>query len=82
VGAFHGVDRTCEVSDDAVTRGVEDAAPVNGDQTVDDGAARLEPRERADLIAPEAEDGPAAIKLALSMMKSRRFIGVSPESPC
>ena len=49
--ALHGVDRAGEVGDDAVAGGVEDAAPVRRDQPVDDGAARLQPGERADLVA-------------------------------
>ena len=49
--ALHGIDRAGEVGDDAVAGGVEDAAPVRRDQLVDDGAARLQPGERADLVA-------------------------------
>ena len=49
-GALHGIDRAGEVGDDAVAGGVEDAAPVRRDQLIDDGAACLEPGERADLV--------------------------------
>ena len=49
--ALHGIDRAGEVGDDAVAGGVEDAAPVRRDQLVDDDAARLQPGERADLVA-------------------------------
>jgi hypothetical protein len=37
--------------DDAVADRVEDAAPVRRDQAVDDGAACLQPGERAHLVA-------------------------------
>jgi hypothetical protein len=37
--------------DNAVAGSVEDAAPVRGDQLIDDGAARLQPGERTDLVA-------------------------------
>jgi len=50
-GALHGIDRAGEVCDDAVAGGVEDPAPVRRDQSVDDGAACLQPGERADLVA-------------------------------
>jgi hypothetical protein len=36
---LQGIDRAGEVSDDAITDGVEDAAAVRGDQSVDDGTA-------------------------------------------
>jgi hypothetical protein len=45
------VDSTSEIGDDTVARGVEDAAPMQRDQSVDDEAASLQPSERADLIA-------------------------------
>ena len=48
---LHGIDRAGEIGDDAVAGGVEDPAAVRRDQSVDDGAARLQPRERADLVA-------------------------------
>jgi hypothetical protein len=47
----HSIDRAGEIGDDAVTGGVEDAAPVRRDQAIDDDTARLEPGKRADLIA-------------------------------
>jgi hypothetical protein len=50
-GALHGIDRAGEVGDDAVAGGVEDAAPMRRDQLIDDGAASLQPGERADLVA-------------------------------
>ena len=49
--ALHGIDRAGEVGDDAVAGGVEDAATMRRDQPVDDGAASLQPGERADLVA-------------------------------
>jgi hypothetical protein len=49
-GALHGIDRAGEVGDDAVAGGVEDAAPMRRDQLIDDGAASLQPGERADLV--------------------------------
>jgi len=39
--ALDGVNRAGEVGDDAITGGVENAAPVRRDQPVDDGAACL-----------------------------------------
>ena len=48
---LHGIDRAGEVGDDAVAGGVEDAAPMRRDQLVNDGAAGLQPGERADFVA-------------------------------
>jgi hypothetical protein len=50
-GTSDGIDRAGEVGDDAVTSGVEDAAPVRRDQFVDDCAAGRQPSQRADLVA-------------------------------
>jgi hypothetical protein len=49
--ALHSIDRAGEIRDDAVASGVEDATPMRRDQPVDDGAARLQPGERTDLVA-------------------------------
>jgi hypothetical protein len=49
--ALHGIDRAAKVGDDAIAGGVEDAAPVRCDQLIDDDAACLQPRERADFVA-------------------------------
>jgi len=48
---LHGIDSAGEISDDAVGGGVDDAAPVRGDQPINDRAASLEPCEPADLVA-------------------------------
>ncbi len=50
-GALHGIDRAGKVGDDAVAGGVEDPTTMRRDQFVDDGAACLQPGERADLVA-------------------------------
>jgi hypothetical protein len=50
-GALEGIDRAGEIGDDAIASGIEDAAPVRRDQPVDDDAARLQPSQRADLVA-------------------------------
>jgi hypothetical protein len=49
--ALHSIDRAGEVSDDAVASGVEDAASVRRNQTVDDATAGLQLSVRADLVA-------------------------------
>src|SRR5215469_9556821 len=49
--ALDGIDRAGEIGGDAVPGGIENAAVVRRDQSVDDGAAPLQPGERADFVA-------------------------------
>ena len=48
--ALDGIDCAGEVGDHAIPGGAEDAAPVRGDQLINDHPACLQPGERADLV--------------------------------
>jgi hypothetical protein len=50
--AFHGVHSTGEVSDEAVTRRVEDPTAMRGDQAIDNNPVDRERAECPDLIEP------------------------------
>ena len=48
--ALHGIDRAGEVGNDAIAGNIEDAATMRRDQSVDDGAARFQSGQRADVV--------------------------------
>src|ERR1700733_6851553 len=50
--ASHGIDRAGEIGDDTVPSGVENAAPMRCDKSVDNGPVRFQPSKRANLVAP------------------------------
>ena len=50
--ALHGIHGAGEVSDEAVTRRVEDPTAMRGDEPIDNDPIRGEGAERADLIEP------------------------------
>jgi hypothetical protein len=51
-GAFDGIDCARKIGDETVAGGIEDAAAMGGDQSIEDYPVGLQPAQRADLVQP------------------------------
>ena len=51
-GAFDGIDRAGEIGDHAVAGGIEDAAAIGGNQSIEDRPVGLQRAQGTDLVQP------------------------------